>query len=173
MKDRSNQSLIGLLLLFLVIIVGLIAYGDYKIKDMNKETAVLLLKVESSEEDELLAQSIRMTQNTASSSLTLLDKYMLEENEIVSLIETIESTGRSLGVSVSIESVNVDKPKANSKLPRTARLSVEAEGSWSGVAGFLEAMESLPYQVGIEDTNLVKGEPLWALKIDLATYTFN
>jgi hypothetical protein len=92
---------------------------------------------------------------------------------VINLIETIESTGRALGITVSIKSVSVDADRAHPELPKTAKLSIAASGQWTGVSKLLESLESLPYPIMIDKTSLVKGEGIWNFSADISTFAFN
>lgn len=172
MKNKSTTSLIGLLVIIVVLMLALFIYGEIMVKNLNERTVVLDQELRISAEDMASFQSIKAMQTEALSSLDKLDSLQLSEDEVVDLIETIEATGRSLGLIVSTKSVSVDKV-GEEEFPKTVKLSIEARGSWQGTVTMLEAVQSLPYLVSISEASLLKGEEMWELELDMGINIFN
>jgi hypothetical protein len=124
-------------------------------------------------EIEALDQSIRIQQSSISGELVIFDRLVLSDNNLVSLIESIENVGKALALDAHIVSVVGKKQDVKSTEPEKVTIVVEARGMWAPVFSFLHALESLPYRVMVSDTSLVKEGESWHLRITLLFYLFN
>jgi Tfp pilus assembly protein PilO len=72
-----------------------------------------------------------------------LEQFILHENDIISFLSEVESTGRSLGLTVqTTDLTSQDNPTSAFD---TLRVSVTFTGAEQAVFTFLELMENLPY----------------------------
>jgi Tfp pilus assembly protein PilO len=172
MKNKSTTSLIGILVFMALFMLVLFIYGELMVKNLNKKTVALNQELKISAEDVSSFQSIKAMQAEADSNLDKLDALQLSEDEVVDLIETIEATGRSLGLIVSTKAVSVEKV-GEDEFPKIVRLSIEARGSWQSTVTMLEAIESLPYLVVISEASLLKEEKSWELELNMGINIFN
>jgi len=169
---NNSKLLLMALSLILIILLTIVALGIYDIKVKNKETFKLLNKADSVAETENLAQSIRVIQASAAEDIAAFDNLVLVDDKLVPLIESIEETGRELGLDTNIVSVAKIEDKKSVE-PDIIRIVVETQGSWAPTLSFLRAIENLPYRVMIDESSLSKGEVDWRLRITLSLYSFD
>lgn len=119
-----------------------------------------------------LARSMRMIQDEAGGVLEAFNKLVLTSDKLVPLIESIEKTGRGLGLDTSILSV-AKTENTGSGEPDVARIVIETQGPWAGVLSFLRTVENLPHRVMIEESSFSRAEVGWRSRIVLALYLFD
>ncbi|MBI2674052.1 MAG: hypothetical protein HYX23_02100 [Candidatus Zambryskibacteria bacterium] len=144
----------------------------YKTLRQNREATELINLADYDAKVGVLAQSIRIMQNSAKEDIALFDEITLSGDKLVSFIEKIEATGKILGLNVTIVSVEKLEDKKSAK-PDTVRIIMETKGAWSPTISLLHAIESLPYRVMMDRLNLSKDETDWRLKINLSLYSFD
>ena len=171
---------------FLLIVFSLIAaaslalliFGAYDIRMTNEETSNILNESDQVAEERIVLQSIRVIQNESRDELEVLQSFVVSEDALVPLLESIEGIGRELGLESEIVSVDnasvAPTSRARSIQEEKAeliRIVIEAEGSWSSVFNFVQAIERLPYKVTIEEASLSKDED-WSSRIVILVNTF-
>jgi hypothetical protein len=72
-----------------------------------------------------------------------LEQFILHENDIISFLSEVETTGRSLGL--TIQTTNLTTQKNPTSAFDTLRVSLTFSGSERAVFTFLELMENLPF----------------------------
>lgn len=176
--NKSKLQLTTLLLLSIVFLAALIL-EIYNIQLKNRETSEFFNLVDHDAKVATLTQSIRMIQTNAAEDIAAFDNLTLSDNNLVSLIENIEATGRAFGLVTNIASVEKIEDKKSVE-PDLIRLAIETQGSWASTLSFLHAIESLPHRIMINELNLSRDEvgpakdgASWHLKIILSLYSFN
>ena len=168
--SRSKPLLITLSLISVVLITVLIL-GIYNIRLKNEETSKLLNLVDEASEKETLSQSIRIMQNTAAADIKAFDNIVLSNDRLVPLIESIEKSGRALGLDLEILSVVKVEGADSIGLLHIIRIVIETQGSWAQTLSFLRIIESLPHRVLIDESNFSKQGDGWHSRIVLSLYS--
>jgi Tfp pilus assembly protein PilO len=169
---NNSKLLLVVSALVSAVLLAVLVLGVYKIEAKNKKTSELLILADHAAEIKILEQSVRIIQNNASEDLELFESFVLSDDKLVSLIESIEGAGGRLNLETSILSVAEVKEK-NPVAPKIIRITMETRGSWSGTLSFLRAIESLPQRVIIDESNLSREEVGWRSRIVLSLYSFN
>jgi Tfp pilus assembly protein PilO len=178
MKKGRTYSILILTTGLMLALVATTGYALFKIRASNAETAILLAKVNSISEEAAYLQSLRAARNHTRLDIAELDRLVLNESEIVSLMESIERVGRVSGVSVNIISASVtteSRPRRGApatEAPKRTDLVVEAKGSLDGILNFIETIELLPHRVMIEESTVSENDSEWRSKTTLSIYIF-
>ena len=169
----AHQTKIRLILLSLVslALVALLVLDFYQIRAKNEETSRLTNLLDKGESMEILTQAIRNLQNNSWVEFETFQQLTLTNDSLVPLIESLENTGRSLGLTTKIISINKSgDPEAPE--PQKIQMVVESSGTWRGTFLFLKAIESVPYRVMFEGVELAQSTGLWRARVTLSLYAF-
>ena len=172
MTANPTRSLLIILSLISAILITVLILGTYDIRFKNKEASRLLNLADETTKKEILAQSIRMMQNTALEDIKAFNNIILSDDKLVPLFEDIENSARNLGFDIEISSVEKVK-SADSIGLDTIRMVIEARGSWASNLSFLNVIENLPNRVLIDESNLSKQADSWYLRVVLSLYSYN
>lgn len=172
MMFKNSKPLLFILSLVSLTLLAVLVMGTYSIQLKNKEASELLNLADSDAETRILAQSILTVQSSAAEDLAAFDGFVLSDNNLVPLIESIEGVGRVLGLDTNIISVGKTEDKKSAELGMI-RMVMETQGSWAQTLSFLRAIESLPNRVVIDELGFSKAEVGWRLRIVLSLYSFN
>lgn len=172
MPKTSSKFAIWIFSALTVVLLALSMLALFYIKSQSEAAANLSAQADAAGKEEALIQSIRLIQENNKDDLAAFQNFILTDDRLVPLIESIERSGRSLGLKVQIASV--DKlPGKSAGDPQKVSLVVESDGSWQGSYAFLKALESLPNRVMIDQVNLSKDSGAWHLKASISLYSFN
>jgi hypothetical protein len=172
MTFNNAKSLLIILSLISIALLGILGLGIYDMRAKNRETSELLNSAETAYEAGILSESIRSAQGQAGEDIRALDDLVLSDDKLVAMIESIEATGRALGLEPSILSVGKNEDKKGLE-PDIVRIEMETDGPWAETLSFLQAIESLPQRVMIEESSFTREVDLWHLKIILLLYSFD
>lgn len=189
MKKLPTKSILIFLLTLSVFLVGVIGYGIYYIANKNRETSGLEATIEADSKNSVLIQSIKSIENKSGNDLESLDNLALSKEDLVSFIENLENTAKSMGLNVKIASVSVEAPKDDSS-PSKIHLKIDTSGKWAGTLQFIHALENLPYRAIINSseisTDKIEVNPeelsnasstqvkiIWKSSSEIALYSFN
>ncbi|OHA89767.1 MAG: hypothetical protein A3C70_00715 [Candidatus Zambryskibacteria bacterium RIFCSPHIGHO2_02_FULL_43_14] len=159
-------SLITIILLFALII------GVYSIRAKNQKISELINLATQASEVEVMARSIRAVQNSAKEDLEAFDDFVLSDDKLVALIESIEAVGQTLDLETKIVSVSKIEDK-KVIVPDMIYIAMETQGPWAGTFSFLHAIENLPHRVKLDKLSLSKEEDGWHLAVTLVLYSFD
>jgi hypothetical protein len=179
----STKTTLYSYIILSVLLILILVYGVVDIRKKSAKTLSVQREVDALAQNDTLAQSIKMLKTNSKEDLDYLDTLALDNDKLVPFIEFIESTGREMGLTISIASVTVDKvsPSSTSKLPPKVHVTVETEGSWASNIGFLHALEHLPTQIFIDTTTLQTtfsnqenpgSKKVWQMGTVLTLYSF-
>lgn len=164
MKARTS------FILFVLIALGIIAalvYEIWTIKSLRQEAAIAVADTQEKLGVDGWSRSIRSIQIDEKANLDTIDQSLLTRTGLVNLIELLESTGKNLGLDITISSVR-DDPKQKTQVT----ITVDTNGPWEPSFRYLHFLESLPYQVNIENSILNSEDGKWhstaTLRITLA-----
>lgn len=128
-----------------------------KVKAKNERISALHNKIEAEAAEENFLTSVKTLVNDTAVLREKIQDFTVAAEGAVPFIELLESTGREVGVAVSIESVNpVALPNATAV--ETLRMQVTGVGAWAGVVRFLGLLELLPFEVSVEQVAVSIGE---------------
>ncbi|MDQ3089823.1 MAG: hypothetical protein M3Q24_01560 [bacterium] len=183
MKKNSTKNTLILFLILTILLVGILVFGVLFINKKNDRTKELLTTVESSSNNSLLIQSLRLAEMDPQSDLALLEQIALNRSDLISFIETLEETGRQIGINVKIASVSVEE-NVSSGLDKI-NFKIETSGNWKGTMMFNKTLENLPNKTIIDSSTLSAGEILservsatstssqtvWKSKVNFSVYS--
>ena len=169
---KESRSILSLLSAVTLVLLALLVLDFYHIRTQNKKTSDMLNLANKAREDESLAQSVRLLQNTAGEDVEALGDLGLTPRRLVETIESIENAGRSLGLDTEIISVDkIERPDPSD--PQQIVIVIENIGPWAGSFAFLQAMESMPNRVVMKEASFNKEETGWRSGITLSLYSFD
>jgi len=140
----------GIALLVLLASIGLYATGYFILSHARAEDAAL-----AGQEATKNAEVARLTQaHTAlashDSDQAVLDQYVIKKSDIVPFLESLQSTGKSLGSAVDVLSVADQSDKAHNRI----QLSLSISGSFDAVMRTIGTIEYGPYDGVITSLSL-------------------
>ena len=175
---KNSKFLLVVFSLTASVSLAVLVFAAYDIRRTNEETSGILNTSDQIAEERILLQSIRVIQNESREELMFLEGFVVSDDTLVPLLDSIESIGQELGLESEILSVEdaslAPTSRARSRENQEAkllRIVVEAKGSWSGVFNFTKALENLPYKVTVEEVNLSKDEG-WSSRMVILVNTF-
>lgn len=112
----------------------------------NGEAVSLESQAESLGQMDNVAQSVRSIKNNSGADLAGLDNLVISQKKVVSFIGMIESLGGNMGLLTHTLSVATDET--------TVRIALETDGSWTHSMDFIQALETLPYKVVLDETTM-------------------
>ncbi len=121
------------------------------------------------EYDELSAQKMRESIEQNTESHTRVDSYFIASSSLVLFIEELEATASRAGVASNIDVLTSDAKT------RTVLLSVTVRGGYSAMHRFIDALESSPRLIKIDNVTLVRGvgkKDEWGAKINGTMYAY-
>lgn len=149
-----SRSLIHLLIAFgiLAAVGGLYAFWYYQVEKEAKESATLLAQIQANVQSAVIASETGDALVALAADEAAIDGYRIKLADIVTFLERIEGTGRSLGSAVEVVAV-ADKPGPDGRIELTVRII----GSFDTVLRSLGAIEYGPYDSRV--TNLTFDTP--------------
>ena len=135
----------------LAAVAGVFFFMLVSIERQMQKLTELQESVALAQDREQKLSALKATVRAVESDRMQLDSFFLQENDLVSFLETIEglsSTTRSRIEVVSVEKgklpLPVDGKVENQPIFSTIRLSIATDGSWESVFHTLSLLESLP-----------------------------
>ncbi len=169
---KNNTTIVRLILASLAALAMLafLVLGWLHVKKVNRETAGLSVAAGESARLETEERMIRNIRSEAAAEIRAFEAFTLDNEKLVSLIESVEETGRALKLDLKIDSV--EKKESEGAAPQVIRIAVSAQGSWASAYMFLRAVEALPYRVMIERVNLTKDNAAWSETVVFSVHSF-
>lgn len=171
MSSKSAKSAIGIFSIIFLILLASIVFGLYDVSMKNKEASRLLSEAKLATERGEIVQSLKILRGDIAEDINTFDSLVFTADKLVSLIETIEDTGRRFGLETDI--VSVDSVEGGVSEPDTISIVVEARGPWEEVFSFLITLESLPHYIVVREVRLSEDGGNWFLKTAFSLYAFN
>ncbi|KKQ82937.1 MAG: hypothetical protein UT07_C0014G0013 [Parcubacteria group bacterium GW2011_GWB1_38_8] len=168
---KNSKLFIMVLVLISTTLFIVLVLGVYIVRLKNNNTSELLNTADNFTETNALVQSIRIAQRSASEDIESFNNFVLSEDKLVPLIESIEEVGRKFGLETDITSVKGTEEELVE--PHIISIAVETKGSWVSVMSFLHAIESLPNRVMINESSFYKEDDDWNSIIILSLYSFD
>lgn len=136
----------------LAVVAGLYALWYYEVQHEAKKSGELQAQIQTTIDGAVTAAETSDTLASLAADEAAIESYRIKLADIVTFLERIEGTGRSLNSSVEVVSV-ADKPGNDGRMA----LSVRVIGSFDAVLRTLGAIEYGPYDSKI--TNLTFDTP--------------
>lgn len=143
-REYTKKLLMKISILTLVIVAAY-SYLFYQIRTQTKESVTLLetLKNDVSQRDRF--ENIEETLANLEDRAEDIESIVLDENNIVSFLEDIESLGSELGLTLS--KTIQQKQIANGSI---ISITIKTEGNWRATQNFVALLENLPYSISME-----------------------
>ncbi|MFZ2048867.1 MAG: hypothetical protein WAV25_01030 [Minisyncoccia bacterium] len=152
----KNKTILYILWILTIMFLGVLVFGVYIIRAENQNISVLQNQADEATNESSIAGSIRSIKNNYSKELKEITALLIHGDDLVPFIDSVEKLGRDVGLTTKIISVVQDKSNSKEiKYPIIVHITVESEGSWGNNMKFLSAIENLPTNISIENTNLV------------------
>jgi hypothetical protein len=140
-----------LLLIAILLTLGMGALYSimyFHIHTLAGNRAEALAKIRALEDEQASGGKFRQEQQQFIDTMNTIDPYFLSADNIVPLLETIESYARSSGVALEFDSAALSSDGAHIDIDMTAG------GSFSSVYRFLTLVEAAPFELGIKSATL-------------------
>ncbi|MEX1120220.1 MAG: type 4a pilus biogenesis protein PilO [Candidatus Paceibacterota bacterium] len=119
------------------------------IKNKNNQISILENQVDIEVRKDQRLHSIKQVISDVGEEIKRVDTYLISEDGVVELLEDLESLGRTVGVTVGVNSVSVDK--ADAGLPyELLRIDFVARGGWRNIIQLVSLLETFPRGLTIE-----------------------
>lgn len=131
-----------------VIVFALYGVGYFAIK---KNTATLATLAQTAATDTQKDETLHTIKSSLSENqgfIGEINSFFIPSDGVVGFINTLESLGKSTGVTLSVSSVDVGTV-APGDFKEPLHLRLETEGSWAHNYYFLSTLENLPYVLTI------------------------
>lgn len=156
MKNRQNHTTFLILSIAVTLFVGAVyIYMNYAVSNSIDRAVLARDLVRNEQANKNNEQNIINLYNSTKIPRSKLPSFLINANQAVKFIESIESLGSQVGSLVNISSIDSQKSENNS--PGTfssIKAHVEARGSWSSVMRTLMLFENLPYQSKINNVKI-------------------
>ena len=141
-----------------VLLVVIFGYFIFLIRSKGQEASQLINEADTATEQESMAESIQSIKNASKDDIATLEKYALNNDSLVPFIEFLENSGKSMGLTTHIASVNLSKPDARTAtLADQVQIEVETDGAWNASIGFIHLLENLPTSAVITSSSMSAG----------------
>jgi hypothetical protein len=116
-----------------------------------------------------LAKTLAATKSDTDS----MAQVLVQSDQIITFIESIEKVGIITHASVSILSISADDlSTAATSTTGVARAHIQITGSWQAAMRSLHLVESLPYAISMNNVRVaVNAKKLWTIDFDITTLT--
>ncbi len=156
-KNTFVLWLVNTLILFGSLSLGYLTYGHFEstVEQHSKKYLTARAAANYANWQEVL--------DTSTSEIARLKSSFVNPETLINFIETLESTARESGVTMTLGEPVVGKT--------SLVIGLKAKGSFSGLYYFVRRLENLPYQLKVEQLNLI-GALGWTgdLSLTLGTY---
>lgn len=116
------------------------------------------------------AEAIQSMAENNQAYIENLRSFFVQKGDEVQFIEHIEDLGRGSGVEFEIASIDVDPEEAD-VIKEDISLTINAEGLWLGVVGFIDKLEKARFGIEIREVQLEEISPdLWSGRIKLVVF---
>ena len=135
-----------------VLIIAFSLYGVWytAVSKKSAEAATLAQQIQTQHQDSARAQAAKDQLGKLSTEESLVSGYYVSTSDAVPFLESLQSTGKSLGSTVQVVSVSADPGKPHSHL----NLSLSITGPFDAVVRTLGAFEYAPYDAALQNLTL-------------------
>ncbi len=155
-KINKTQKITILTTLFFVVVLVFYVFLYKQILSLNSKIISINSKlVVANRLAENEKEIVNLLKNTETKREKLSSYFVSTENP-TSFLETIESSARSVGTEVEVQSLDV-KHKDKEKKQSFIKVSLLAKGSWDSMFRFMLLLENLPYVVVVSNSAFTMG----------------
>lgn len=157
-KAPSANGMKDVFPLVLSILVFFAALGAYAFlyTNVNNSTERIEVALHGSEtltRRDALARSIEVFLKGVETERATLDRYVIEDEGVVDVIELVEAVADRENVGISISSVSVSGPPGWSYHERVD-IILSADGTFANLTDFIATLEALPAAARVESASL-------------------
>lgn len=165
MKSNPTKTTTLLWLTLFVAFFGLAVYVFFwfRVSALEKDINDSYSALQVAEARGLAGAELQERLQKTEAQRSALDSYFLPADGTVDFIEFTESLGRLTGTRVEVNSVSV-KNGAKDDFKDTLSVSVDVYGTWISVMRFISMIESAPYHIEIDSSDLDLNGPAAAQK---------
>ena len=160
-RPRQHLNKIIILTVIMLVLVSLYIFVFYLIRNEDKKTSLLEqnFSLMAKKEELMLSEQsiIRETEEKRKD----IDKYFINQGNVVVFIEKLESLGAISGGKVSLSSVDIDKSRKN-----VLKANLSVSGGFSELFHFLSLLEAIPFEINIKHISLTSYMPTGPLAQD-------
>lgn len=158
--DSKTKKILLLVMIPTIILVFVYVYILFDLNNKNQETASILNENEKAYVKNLNFQSTKKIINSSKESILNMSTFFITKDGVVNFINTIESIGKSVGLNISIASVDIktDTNKSNNSQNNNKdelNLDIETEGTWTQTLKFIHLLEYLPFNINLNQVNII------------------
>ncbi|MCH7529597.1 hypothetical protein IIB50_00550 [Patescibacteria group bacterium] len=121
-----------------------------EIKEKNREASLIASELDLEAKRDKRLRSIQNIVRDTEQQREQLNIYFVNEDSVVTFIETIEALGGKSGAEVEIVSVNIEERNTEEGNSEFLRLTFSATGTWNEVFYLFSLVELLPYKIEIK-----------------------
>ncbi len=159
------KKIIVILSLGSLLLFGVIYYVYSDIKTKNETILTVEQDLSSKNEKHEYLMSLQNVVESIDPEVQKIENSIVPKAGDVAFIEELEALGRSSGLVVEIDSLNLaSDPKISSSTFTMLKVKVRASGAWSDVYEFASIMESLKYKIKVNKFTLSNKEELTAIR---------
>ncbi len=155
-KNKLSKQIVGILSFFIVVLCVGYYFAFVDVQNKNKHISELQNSIDGQSKRDQYLMSIEHEVENAGGDIAVVNGSILGKDDDVKLIELLESTGRSDGLTVTIDSLVINDDSLTAKNLTTLDVTAKMSGSWSGMYAYLNQLESFPYTVRIEKFAMMK-----------------
>jgi hypothetical protein len=157
MKQSRTKQLLMLAAVMAVAAVVAYAFLFISIRDKIKAASLLLNEADAIEQKEKKLGSVEILVKGIEAERRQIHSYIVEKDDSIDFIEMIEELGERAGAPVEVTSIGIEpllEDSGESDTGELLRLNFTSSGSWSSLFYLLSLVESVPFNVLIEQANL-------------------
>lgn len=158
MKTKDIILVLGVTILLLL--AGVV-WEIWITSKYKAETIAATASAQSRLGSDVWSRNVKEIQGEFGVETEVLHAAAITRPGLATLVELLESTGKDMGLSVTIVSVKNESDKDPVNKPHNVRITIETRGGWSGSLAFVRLLQSLPHKTMIESTSLSRQEGGW------------
>ncbi|MBX4195755.1 hypothetical protein KW796_02260 [Candidatus Parcubacteria bacterium] len=157
---NSKTRLTVLVFISALLALGVMAELSY-IKMTSAEAGEMLAEADTRSGNDAWTRNARSVQVNERDSVRILDDAKLTRTKLITLIDLLEKTGRSMNLSVVVTSVKSDASSISTSSPETVNMTVTTSGPWASSLAFIRLLENLPHKIYIDESRITKEGQVW------------
>lgn len=155
MNKNKSKLIITLSAITTIVLIFFYVWLFFYIKSLNEKSSILRGDIAVSNGEKTQVLSTKSALVSTEEERVKLSDYFINQNQVVYLIERLESLGKTSGTSLNLTSIDTDKKQKN-----LLRFSLKINGSFENIYYLLSLLESLPYEMNITRFSVNKSDDL-------------
>lgn len=156
----KHNALIPLFIALILLVLASVGYGLWyaSVSTLSTQAASLAADVAAKNDDVARIANAKAALATLSEEEATLEQYFVSTKDVVSFLEELQATGKSLGTKVDVVSVAAEDAGTAPHLT----LSLKIEGSFDAVIRTLGAIEFASRAITVSDVSIgINGKANW------------